>query len=1179
MSCAVRFIQPKAVAGEHSPRLRSLARRLAKARVCALIAVFLMVGAAQARAQLVLVVNTLADSNDGLGSCFGGNCSLRDAILQANADFASSSNADTITFQENVIGTITLTSSLPEITGPVSISGPGAYLLTVSGANQYAIFTMLTPADTIVSISGLTIANGNNSAGGGLTIGGGANPSGSLTISNCTITDNTGVDGGGIYSNNAGPLDIYGSTIAGNTASAAGGGIYSVSGVAVVVESTITGNTATSGAGGGIDTGTGTAATVVNSTVTGNTAGSAGGGIESVVAPTINNSIVAGNTTNGTADSDDCHGCGTQPANNLIGGTPPTLGPLAWNGGMTQTMIPLPGSTAICTGLESAAINDTYANPPPLTTDQRGFYFVPNHCGQTGFSYSDVDLGAVQTNYLTVNTLSGTSASADCYATGPSGNCSLTDAMTVANNDEAGDIVFASSLFPSNSPETITVAAPLQEIFSETGVNLEGPGQSILTISGGGTQGPIFASDAGGIVNITGVTIANGYAPNTSIFPGGGGIYNNGELTLINSTLSGNQAQAIEFGGGLYNDENPGMMLLSGDTIAGNSVTVGSPPVGGGGGVYNDGQMVMLDTTVSGNSVAAGNSSLSAGGGIFQDSPASAMVMINSTVSGNSAIQGGGIFNDNTLTVLDSTISNNTALTNSSNGGGGIDNEISGVADGYNDWMTLSNSIVAGNVNNGSPDCYNCAPNSTSSYNNIDAVTMTSGSPQLGALQVNGVNTSLQTMLPLPGSPAIGAGLTSEIPIGLTTDERGYPRTTGGKLDLGAAQTNYTAIEFYQQPSNTLIDTDITPAPSVEVLESNGTSTDAVSGIPITLTYSDAPNMTGIPGTPTDTIPTVVGSNTIPLATFGSLEPTAAATGVTLTASAGTLSTQSNPFNVYLNITQLAFLTPPATPILAGGNAGASVQVEEENGSGQLVTTGSDIITLAVSGPSGYTATYMATAVNGIATYNLSGVALVAGSYTYTASIASNNAVTPAVAYETVEPLDFTVTISGAGTVTVIPGSAAVYDLIVSPTNTLYPGTVTFAVTGLPEGATATFAPMSIPSNGGTQTVVMTVQTEPFVVRNESLPGGPAGMPWTLALLLLPLAGARRLRRGGRRLNRLMVLTLALAGGLAGAMALSGCTNGNHNGFFLTGPTSNILTVTGTSGGLHHSVTVTLNQE
>jgi hypothetical protein len=78
-----------------------------------------------------------------------------------------------------------------------------------------------------------------------------------------------------------------------------------------------------------------------------------------------------------------------------------------------------------------------------------------------------------------------------------------------------------------------------------------------------------------------------------------------------------------------------------------------------------------------------------------------------------------------------------------------------------------------------------------------------------------------------------------------------------------------------------------------------------------------------------------------------------------------------------------------------GGNAGIVV-VNEENSSNAVVTTATDVITLTVTGPGGYSAAYQAVAVNGVADFTsaLTSVTLNnAGQYTYTASFLELNAV------------------------------------------------------------------------------------------------------------------------------------------------------------------------------------------
>src|SRR5208283_6223366 len=130
------------------------------------------------------------------------------------------------------------------------------------------------------------------------------------------------------------------------------------------------GNTALAGEGGGILSGYGSLK-VVNSILTGDTGG------ECLAFP----------------------GSGVCPVNGASGNvvvptpTQPILAPLGWYGGSTQTMIPLPGSEAICAGLA--------ADDGGITSDQRGFQLDVS-CG------SNVDAGAVQTNYLIVTTTDDT---------------------------------------------------------------------------------------------------------------------------------------------------------------------------------------------------------------------------------------------------------------------------------------------------------------------------------------------------------------------------------------------------------------------------------------------------------------------------------------------------------------------------------------------------------------------------------------------------------------------------------------------------------------------------------------------------------------------------------------------------------------------------------------------------
>lgn len=116
---------------------------------------------------------------------------------------------------------------------------------------------------------------------------------------------------------------------------------------------------------------------------------------------------------------------------------------------------------------------------------------------------------------------------------------------------------------------------------------------------------------------------------------GGGGIYNSGEMTIINSTVESNGTEHST-GGGVFNDCFATLMLRN-STIAGNGAGIdGSGSVGGG--IMNHGEMTIINSTVSGNS--AGGFGPVSGGGIVSSGW---MSLTNSTVSGNRADSGDAI--------------------------------------------------------------------------------------------------------------------------------------------------------------------------------------------------------------------------------------------------------------------------------------------------------------------------------------------------------------------------------------------------------------------------------------------------------------------------------------------------------------------------------------------------------
>ena len=377
--------------------------------------------------------------------------SLRQAVLNANA----LPGADTITFagstftDATIPDVITLTSGEIVITGPLTISGPGANALHISGNHTSRVFN-LASGNYAVRLDGLTVRDGavTDDYGAGIF----ANQSGSLTLTRCVVANNQLTNLGGSVEEGAGicqrggQLVVRDSTVSGNSAVSCAGGGISLFGSATLqlVNSTVSGNLANQG--GAISLRIGTAATLVQSTVTANTANTNAGGVfNSGGMLTLANSIVAGNTSASAPDIQfyplDPSSAVNSLGGNLIcdnssvsaafpAGTPngngdavgtsaspvnPLLGPLANNGGPFQTHALLNGSLAINLGKNANIPADTYDQnnnsntTEPIPFDQRG----------TGFARligTAVDSGAIEA-LAYEPTVTGTTTDEDVMST------------------------------------------------------------------------------------------------------------------------------------------------------------------------------------------------------------------------------------------------------------------------------------------------------------------------------------------------------------------------------------------------------------------------------------------------------------------------------------------------------------------------------------------------------------------------------------------------------------------------------------------------------------------------------------------------------------------------------------------------------------------------------------------
>ena len=385
-----------------------------------------LVGPQAARAATITVSN-LNDSGPG---------SLRQAIADALP-------GDTITF--SVSGTITLTSGELVVNKDLTLSGPGATNLSISGNLAVPILERVINNSAILAISGLTIRSGTALSGGGIL------NSGDLTVTDSVLTDNRAKgEGGGIFNN--GTLHISNTTISANltelfnATDASGAGIYNA-GSAFVTHSTFYSNIVHDN-GSAFLNAIGATATITDSTfsfnqengvaavyndklggllqlnnvtLTTNIGSKKSTGLFSDGGPVnLANSIVAGNTTQGGSSLPDCAGPITSLGHNLIGnatgctisaatgdllGTDiapidAKLGPLTDNGGPTLTHTLLLGSPAIDAGSPAAPGSGGGACD---STDQRGFVRPV-----TGAISLTCDIGAIESGSFLPSTATAT---------------------------------------------------------------------------------------------------------------------------------------------------------------------------------------------------------------------------------------------------------------------------------------------------------------------------------------------------------------------------------------------------------------------------------------------------------------------------------------------------------------------------------------------------------------------------------------------------------------------------------------------------------------------------------------------------------------------------------------------------------------------------------------------------
>ena len=260
---------------------------------------------------------------------------------------------------------------------------------------------------------------------------------------------------------------------------------------------------------------------------------------------------------------------------------------------------------------------------------------------------------------------------------------------------------------------------------------------------------------AGNDAFIAGLTIADGALPAGQ---SGAGIFNQGNLTLVQSTVRDNDA--IDRGGGIY-------QLSATAVIVGSTINDNAAGDTGGGIVSTSSTLTIVDSTIS------GNASDGSGGGIAQVGVTSEISIRSATITGNIADAdvngsgtGGGVFLDlGVSTVRNTIIAGNTGVSSSSN-------DCSGT------WTSAGYNLI------GHDDSCTFSATSGDQVGTL-AVPI---DPKLGPLTDNGGSTLTHSLN--ANSPAVDAGdPTTPAKKGIgcyVSDQRGVARPIDGDLDTNA---------------------------------------------------------------------------------------------------------------------------------------------------------------------------------------------------------------------------------------------------------------------------------------------------------------------------------------------------------------------------------------------------------
>jgi hypothetical protein len=331
------------------------------------------------------------------------------------------------------------------------------------------------------------------------------------------------------------------------------------------------------------------------------------------------------------------------------------------------------------------------------------------------------------------------------------GTLTLTDATVLGNYAAAGAGIY------SEGTLTLTDSAVSGNDAEDSGAGLVNGGSGTLTLANSTVSGNQAATFGHGL---------------------GAGIHNEGEMTIINSTITGNLGGHAE-GGGIYN-AGSGTLSLINSTLSRNRAGADGPARGGG--IYNWGEMTVINSIVSENRVAGLGGGF--GGGIYNGG---GMSLTNTTVSSNTAIGGfgGGIYSSGRTLLINTTVASNLADS--------ADDSADAIYIGTGGYLEVARTVIHGDCDEDVEDGSNVtwvslgynieSLGDTCGFDHAtDLVGITEGQLDLGELANNGGPTMTHAL----GADSVAIDHIPAVDCGVTTDQRGEPRPVGDGCDVGS---------------------------------------------------------------------------------------------------------------------------------------------------------------------------------------------------------------------------------------------------------------------------------------------------------------------------------------------------------------------------------------------------------